>query len=104
MPDVMTAKALWEELNTLRQERPDFDELEVYVVIYDRESFDKEQAMIEADDTENEYTVTSVGEGSVYAVVVPTGFDMSGPEPVATGDYLLIHAVEPDDEEGEDEA
>lgn len=90
----MTAKELLEELLQLQQERPaDFDKIEVYVEVVDRESYETEQRA--ADDngvTELEFTV--IGEGSAYAFQVHTPVDRDGKQ---GDDYILIAAVELDD-------
>src|SRR5687768_4968483 len=52
----MSAKNLWEELDSLRKERADFDSLEVYVDVVSRQSYEEEQAW----DGEGEFTETYI--------------------------------------------
>lgn len=90
----LTAKAFLQELLVIQKERPDFDELPIYVEVIDQGSYDLEQS--EPDD---EYTETVEGAGVVYMITVAEGFSFKGKKQVSTGHYLLIRAV--DDEEGE---
>lgn len=87
---IMTAKELLEQLESLRNERADFDDLEIYVDVITRQSYEREQAW----DGEGEFEEDFVNEGSAFDLVVPTSYDLSGKEMIATGDYILIRSVE----------
>jgi len=89
----MTAKELLRELEVLRSERDDFDELEVYIEVVDRESYEQEQSAV-ADNGVTEYEFSVLAEGSAYAVQVHTPVDRNGER---GEDYILIAGVELDD-------
>lgn len=89
---VMNAKDLLDELESLRKEHSDFDNLPVYVDVVTRDSYETEKAW----NGEGEFTETYIAEGSAFEMVVPTGYDMSEPEMKPIGDYVLIRSVETD--------
>lgn len=101
----MSAGKLWEELDELRRTRDDFADLEVYVQIIDRKSYDTEAALEAADDTETEMDETMIAEGEVFGVVVPTDytFPLGAEQGVPGATYLVIRAVEWPGDEGEEE-
>lgn len=93
---VMMAKELLDELIAFRNEDSDaFDDMEIQVDIFDRASYDEEHGP-----EKEEYTETLIGSGLIYAVVVPTDYDLSGEEPKPTRTYLCLRAVEYAPDEG----
>jgi len=86
---VMSAKMLLEELEALRNERADFNDLDVYVEVTTSASYEAEQAW----NGEGEFVGDPITEGSALAMVVPTGYDLSGGRLKAIGDYVLIRSV-----------
>jgi hypothetical protein len=95
----VNAKELWDELKRLRRRRKDFDDLEVYVEIIDRPSYEAEKA---SELTEGDITLedTVIGEGLVYNLIVPTAFyrDATTGQIVDGETFIKLCAVELEEE------
>lgn len=94
---VMTAQKLFDELMALRDERRDWADLEIYVEVVDRASYEREAILLISENTEIEYESQIIGEGSVYAFQVHTPYDRNMKQ---GDDYILLAAVEFEDDTG----
>jgi hypothetical protein len=98
----MTARELWEYLDGLRQENPAaFETREVYVEIIDRASYEQEQRINGIEDYDQAYADVVLGEGQAFGVVEPTDYDLTTDPHTELETYILIRAVELEDDEND---
>ena len=90
----MTVRELRDELSAIIKNNKGHADLVVHVDIVDRKSYEEERAAERMEHTGDEFVETSIGEGTVFGVVIPTDYAFEGEKTIELGTYVRIRAVE----------